>query len=428
MMADSGGPSTLRALTKIRLRERPDVGSAPTGDVLEAGETFQALLAECAGGRSGTAAAAAAIEPKPISEHESSPPCGDDADDALPRHPTDWPQRPIAIRPTPGSGTKVLGIRRAATQKREEFDGFGPSCILPVNTGAESKGESIVIDFESPHFVGTLMVRIRDTPRTDLSTYQEGSYFDGKKRTFQALVRGRFKTSLKTSECVTGQVFNRPAGKLPARWVGTSFIKFITTLAPQLEANVDGNEPRFLTPLVATAHTVLARDSPMKNDEGEGDGGDNSGSNSNFPLDLEEPVEEPAATDPSSMVNEMILGDLGMSAYASSSVSGRMKARKTVYNEIAYKKPDNAPVFSTEKEYTFEFYQHLLDFKEELAIDMGYPIGKVGLAQATDGQPIKIMSAHRNPETNDLDTLWSFDVWHESLYPFAELAVSEETK
>merc|ERR1712072_1275409 len=121
-----------------------------------------------------------------------------------------------------------------------------------------------------------------------------------------ALVRGRFKTPLKTSACVTGQVFNRPAGKLPARWVVTSFIKFITTLAPQLEANVDGNEPRFLTPLVATAHTVLARDSTKKNDndENEGDGGDNSGSNSNFPLDMEEPVEEPPATDPSSMVND----------------------------------------------------------------------------------------------------------------------------
>ncbi|CAK0790707.1 unnamed protein product, partial [Prorocentrum cordatum] len=43
MLADSGGPSTMRALTKIRLREKPDVGSAPTGDALEAGETFQAL-------------------------------------------------------------------------------------------------------------------------------------------------------------------------------------------------------------------------------------------------------------------------------------------------------------------------------------------------------------------------------------------------
>jgi hypothetical protein len=55
---------------------------------------------------------------------------------------------------------------------------------------------------------------------------------------------------------------------------------------------------------------------------------------------------------------------------------------------------------------------------------MGRPIGKVGLAQATDGQHIKFMSAHQNPQTKELDTLWSFDIWHESLFPYAELALA----
>lgn len=50
MLADSGGPSTMRALAKIRLREKPDVGSTPTGDVLEAGQTFQALEVREVGG------------------------------------------------------------------------------------------------------------------------------------------------------------------------------------------------------------------------------------------------------------------------------------------------------------------------------------------------------------------------------------------
>ena len=213
------------------------------------------------------------------------------------------------------------------------------------------------------------------------------------------------------SECVTGQSFDRPAGKLPARWIVTSFIKFVTTLAPQLEATVDGHEPRFLTPLVATAHTVLAREREVGNND--------------FQDDLETPVEEPPATDSESLVNQSILEGLGMKAKDSSSAGGRMKARKKVYNEIAAKKMKE-PCFSTDKEYTFEFYQHMLDFGEELAIDMGRPIGKVGLAQATDGQPIKVMAAHKDPNTKELDTLWSFDLWHESLYPYAEFAYGDQ--
>jgi Protein of unknown function (DUF1769) len=207
------------------------------------------------------------------------------------------------------------------------------------------------------------------------------------------------------SECVTGQVFDRRAGKLPARWVVTNFIKLVTILAPQLEARVDGNAPCFLTPLVATAQTVLAR-------ERRGD---------DMPVDMEEAVEEPSTSDSESLMHESLIGALSYSVQSDSSVVGRMKARKKVYNGISAKKVDT-PWFSTGKEYTFEFYQHMLDFGEELAIDMGRPIGKVSLVQALDGQPIKVMAAQRNPDTNKLDFLWSFDIWHESLFSLAEFA------
>lgn len=45
----------------------------------------------------------------------------------------------------------------------------------------------------------------------------------------------------------------------------------------------------------------------------------------------------------------------------------------------------------------------------------------VPLAQAMDGQPLKILAAYRQNEGNheELDTLWSFDIFHESLYPYA---------
>jgi hypothetical protein len=159
----------------------------------------------------------------------------------------------------PLTQTKIRGIRHAHDKEYQDFAGFCAGCILPINTGKELPGESLVIDFETKHFVGTLLMRIKDAPSLKGVKEGETSYFDDKKRRFQAVVKGKFKTKLKMSECVTGQVFYRPAGSLPAKWIVTSFVKFVSTLAPQLEASIDGQEPRFLTPLVATAHTVLEK-------------------------------------------------------------------------------------------------------------------------------------------------------------------------
>lgn len=350
-------------------------------------------------------------------------PCADTYK-ALPSDPSIWPQGTLMLRPTPNTSTKIRGIRRASSLEYQHFAGFCAGCILPVNNGSEAPGESLVIDFESTHFVGSLLMRIKQAKnhkaersgQVEPTKYVDTSYFDGKKRRFQAVVKGRFKTPLPMSETVTGQSFDRPAGRLPARWIVTSFIKFVSRLAPQLEVELDGNKPRFLTPLVATAHTV--RQCPL------------TPSNKKHPnvmmsTDMEEGVEEPSSLDESSVLGlgEEILGATKMSDTSKSSIGARMKARKKVYNSIAAKK-ESSLLFKTDREYTFEFYQHLLDFGDEgLAVDMGRPIGKVGLSQVTDGQPLKFMSAHRDPLVEgELDTLWSFDIWHASLFPYAEVA------
>jgi hypothetical protein len=115
-------------------------------------------------------------------------PCKDTYNN-LPSHPTRWPQCPVMIRPSPYTSTKVRGIRRAMKREYEHFPGFCEGCILPVNNGSEKHGEAIVIDFQSSHFVGTLLLRIRNTPKTKLASYQDKSYFDGKKRRFQGKPR-----------------------------------------------------------------------------------------------------------------------------------------------------------------------------------------------------------------------------------------------
>lgn len=46
---------------------------------------------------------------KPESIFSNAYPCKD-THKTLPRHPSTWPQRPLMIRPTPRSSTKIIGI------------------------------------------------------------------------------------------------------------------------------------------------------------------------------------------------------------------------------------------------------------------------------------------------------------------------------
>ena len=358
----------------------------------------------------------------------------------LPSDPSIWPQRPVMLRPTPNTYTNIRGIRRANSTEYQHFPGFCAGCILPINTGTELPGQSLVIDFESKHFVGTVLMRIKEAPScVSGDACGEESYFDGKKRRFQAVVKGKFKSPLRMSECVTGQVFTRPAGSLPPRWVVTSFVKFVSTLSPQLEVCLHGVEPRFLSPLVATAHTVLEKpttentrvpsDESSQDEEnaskspGMSSQDDNDDRLYNYQVyagahDIEAHIEEPPATDPTSLMKHI---NGASQLFDAGSIARRQKLRKKSYNQISAQRAEE-PCFQLDKEYCFEFYQHLLVFGDSLALDMGRPIGQVNLAPITDGQPIKFVSAHRDAVTGELEELWSFDIWHESLYPYAHAA------
>lgn len=333
----------------------------------------------------------------------------------------------------------------------ECFRRVSTDCTLPINNGRELDGESFVIDFESTHFMGTLLLRIKQAPRLDhgekirskkgneefkalVDQCHENDYFANKKRKFQAIIKGRFKKPLSMSQCVTGQVFERPAGKLPAKWMVTNILKFFSILAPQLDASLDGNRPRFLSPLVATAHTVLSED----NDDSQDVWSNPKDTKTNepihlprinrncFKIDTRTDIEEPSSLEACSILSSLFgenFKDINIPDTTASSGSRRAIARKRIFNTLSATKSVE-PRFDVSKVYTFEFYQHLLDFGDQLALDMGRIGGKFPIAQALDGQPLKIMGACRTGEENKaLATLWSFDLFHESLYPYAELAL-----
>jgi Protein of unknown function (DUF1769) len=373
--------------------------------------------------------------------------------DPLPPPPTKWPQAPLMLRPTPNSSTRVRGVRYASSDEYLDLDGFRDGCILPINTGAEEPGKSFVIDFESTYFIGTLLMRIQQAPAAEPSSQLPTSYFDGKKRRFQSVIKGRFKQELSMSQCVTGQMFDRATGKLPTKWIVSSAIRLVSALSPQLEATIDGTQPKFLAPLAATAHSILQYPIVEENTSSQVFNATRPlddmahrlhGSYYRGAKDLECPVEEPHANSDHSILPDVLRASnlqskhstisssttsfvplsFASSTSSSSSVMSRQRIRKACLNKVTATR-DMGPKFSTQKEYCFEFYQHLLLFGNDLAIDLGR-IGQISLTQPLNGQPLKCMAAvttkSSTPSSSStlIEPLWSFDIWHANLYPLAQ--------
>ena len=88
-----------------------------------------------------------------------------------------------------------------------------------------------------------------------------------------------------------------------------------------------------------------------------------------------------------------------------------------------YQTSATSPCFDTNAEYTFEFLQHLIDYND-LSLDLGRVVGKVKLGATLRGQPVRFISAavkqrgsseSKELKLEDVDCLWSFDLWHKSL-------------
>lgn len=352
----------------------------------------------------------------------SYPCCSDSSSTIPPTPPAKWPQRPILLRPSPDSEMTIIGVRYSKSREYLPLStGYGEGCTLPVNNGFEKPGECLVIDFETQLFVGTLLLRVKnispvsvDSSRTIHAPNNEDYYFSKKKRTFQATVKGRFKQpGIPMSECVTGQCFYRPAGDLPPRLLVKGAISVISLLAPQLQARFQGDCPRFLSPLMSTAQTVSV--DPLTE-------------NLTIGKDMEDDRYEPQASHQSSLIQTIIRSGAGESIGLLStpldktSVSSRTKTRKKAFDKI-FSHHIKTPTFDVDKEYTFEFFQHLISF-DDFCLDFAKPVGKHSMRGMLNGQPLKFMAAHQTMDGDEeaFKWLWCFDIWHESLYDDALLA------
>ena len=319
-------------------------------------------------------------------------------------HPSEWPQYPLMLRA--GPGTVVKGVRFSAQQTYLWKAGdphswvdalhrhWGKSGItnaadfqcnycgsLPINNGNEPPGESLVIDFESDLWIGTLLLRLRFTEGTTLNKYDDSKgYFAGMNRRYQAVVTGSPKRAIPISNCITGLKLEREVGKLPAKWILKGALQLLKFFAPQLECKLDHDKPYSFTPLGSTPQ-MLGVDCLES------------------PRCIEDKQEEPTNA------KHTLLGE---SSTAPSSLA-RSKFRKKALDKL-YLHEAQYPELTPQHEYTMEFLQHLFSFTT-FEMELGSLIGNFQLKDMLNGQPLQLMAM----ENTTLTSLWMFEIWHECL-------------
>jgi hypothetical protein len=362
----------------------------------------------------------------------------------LPKHPDTWPQNPLLLRATPGCGMMVTGIRRHSEPPNTFSSWEYGTETLPINTGWEPPGRSWVVDFESPLFIGTLLLRIRNSSPLPTNNNNENNkmddgtkneteteekeyyYFRGLNRTYQAVVQGRLRKQqqqqpLMIQDLVTGIVLKRPISVQGQKWLlwrtATSLVKLF---APQL--NVKPNS--WTSPLATTPQSILSQ-----------------------PVNMEGIIEEPLNESPSSILSllhptpnkndnahhhhhprhaagekkqsvmarvrhrKKIMGQLHGHSHSLSSTSGGSKQQQQ-----CKQKEKRGVEMNDSWVYTFEFLQHLVHFDDNLSLKLSANHG-ISLGDFLHGQPLQIMARHETTH----EVLWAFDVWHSCLYPDALL-------
>jgi hypothetical protein len=224
----------------------------------------------------------------------------------------------------------------------------------------------VPFEFESELFRGTALFRFKGVPSDD----EVGSidYFAGRERRFQAIIQGRFKEELSCADVITGHEFDESFRNLPPAWVIGAGRALIKQLAPNVQFDLNSSTPRFFSLLAATSQAI-------------------SVDTINIPDIRSREIPE----------NCTAISDEFFQKSSSS--------RKKILSN-----PSQAARFSygTDAVYTFDFYQHLLDVS---TYELNLGLIRLRISESLNNQPIQVLA-----KTTNGRYLWSFCVWHESLF------------
>ena len=320
-----------------------------------------------------------------------------------PAPPMKWEQRPLLLRATPNSGMSILGVRYVSSSDYlppliTNNDTCSSCTILPINNGNEAPGYSLVTDFTTAYFKGTLLLRIRHCKpgphQKQQHAYDDSiGYFSKFNRQYQSVIRGKFLTpDIPMNNCYTGHIFNRQLSNLPSRMIRSPIIKIMHIFAPRLNANFEQSNPQFTSPLLSTPQCIISKDttSPLQ--------------------DLEEILQEP--TDETSILHDLLEQTSEIISITTGTTPPHSYRKKIADGHNSNK---NETFFNVNKEYTFEFLQHLVHYPT-FSINIPKTSKSYCLSKLLNGQPLKIMAGFYNDEKTKDVNLWDFELWNEAVY------------
>jgi len=236
--------------------------------------------------------------------------------------------------------------------------------VLGLKEG-EALPLGVPFEFETPLFKGQMLVRLRNA--TSDGTESHDAYFKGRKRLMQTVVQGRFKKPVSMDEVYVGSVFKEPILLVPS----PSFMRIMQSVlrrtAPGVVLDLASEQPKVVTLYAGTAQT----------------------------FSIDKPGAEP----------DIMATDLPENANLIGKVFKSIKHRKKY---LSSPKKAAKYTFDTDHIYTLHHFDHAMDYAE---YKMKLPMYDYDLSKAIGPQPMSLSAV-----TTTGETMFHFDVWHESVY------------
>jgi hypothetical protein len=244
----------------------------------------------------------------------------------------------------------------------------------------------IPFDIESELFKGQMVVYIRGLENSP------SDIFNGRARTIQIAVQGKFKREIPMDECVFGQALARPLSNLPSRWLLSLAARVVRAFGEKYSMQLSSpaaDRPYMLAPIALAAQAMSC--------EYEGD-----------VQDIEGPLIE--------NVSSMSIFPEGTTAPQRQKILS-----KIIKNQKKGKKNQtDVPVFDTERVWTFGFWQSQINFTT-YKVDLG--VGQFNLLKIMNGQPLCFCAQTRAGEI-----IFRMEIWHEQILAKAHEYYEEKTR
>jgi Protein of unknown function (DUF1769) len=297
-----------------------------------------------------------------------------------PSNVTAWPHRPVYLQAA--STTHVLNVP-AAGHKSKKNGNVDDEQALPLG---------VPLEIDTPLFQGRILIRFRNAKSDDQASHD--AYFNGDstssnnrtqqpgaphhKRLMQTVVQGRFKKSISMADVYVGSIFREPIKLAPPPSLLQVIQAVLGRTTPGIVLDLASKRPRVMSLLVGGATQTIRVDTP----------GD-------------EPVVT-TSVDYDENIGEALLG---------------RPFRNVRHRQRHLNQPSTAAryFFDPHKVYTFHSYSETMDYGTyTMKLPPLYPHHHhhYQLDQVIGPQPMSLAAVV--PSTGE--TIFHFDVWHESVY------------